>query len=247
MAEQHEKDQEHPEQEQKNPSETERSRPRPSGEGEGAIQFGRERIVQRMTREAVRSRGIEDAVARPLPSNSEAVQHQEKRSQASQPPLPQKTPGSIGVLEDRSSVKWAAWMALLISLVTLMLVSLYSTQKFEAEFQFRDIEMTQQKLVADVDMLKHDIHLEKIRVAILNAYFQLFARKDHATAELILTGTREELSQLIDTLPVEKSTEPKQILDSLEGIIREVRKGPTTLDERLKSVLLELEKISSNK
>ncbi|GAK55011.1 hypothetical protein U27_01842 [Candidatus Vecturithrix granuli] len=247
MAEQHEKDQEHPEQDQKNPSEAELSRPRPSGEDEDAIQTGRERIVQRMTREAKRSRGIEDAGARPLPSNSEAIHHQEKRSQTNQPPLPQKTPGSIGVLEDRSSVKWAAWMALLISLVTLMLVSLYSTRKFGAEFQLRDVEMTQQKLVADVDMLKHDTHLEKIRIAILNAYFQLFARKDHVTAELTLTGAREELSRLIDTLPVEQSTEPKQILDSLEEIIREVRKGPSTLDERLKSVLLELEKISSNK
>lgn len=247
MVEQHEKDHEHPEQEQKNASEAELSRPRPSGEDEGAIQFGRERIAQRTTREAMRSRGIEDAVTRPLPSNSEAIQHQEKRSQIGQPPLPQKSPGSLGVLEERASVKWAAWTALLISIVTLILVGLYSSRDFGPDFQLRDFEITQQKLIADVDILKHDTHLEKIRIAILNAYFQLFARKDHVAAELILASTREELSRLIDTLPVEKSIEPKQILGSLEGIIREVRRGPSTLDERLKSVLLELEKISSNK
>lgn len=259
MAEHYEKDQEHPEQGQKNPaekrssssvnpSEPERSRPRPSSrEDQDAIQVGRERIVQRMTREAMRSRGIEGVVARPLPSNSGAIQHQEKRAQVNQASLPQKTPDSIGVLEDRSLVKWAAWTALLVSMVTLILVGLYSSRDFGPDFQLRDFEITQQKLIADVDMLKRDTHIEKIRIAILNAYFQLFARKDHVAAELILTGTREELSRLIDTLPVEKSIEPKQILDALEGIIREIRKGPSTLDERLKSVLLELEKISSNK
>ncbi|MDY0091827.1 MAG: hypothetical protein RBT80_03925 [Candidatus Vecturithrix sp.] len=254
MAEQHEKSQNHPEYEQKNSSEdvpvdqseTELLRPRPSDEEKGAIQCGRERLEQRMIRQAMRSRGLEETVVRPLPSNSdsEVTQHQEKRSQKDYPPLSQEPPASTGTLEDRASVKWAAWAALLTSIATLILVGIYSSRDFGPEFQLRDFEITQQKLIADVDMLKRDAHLEKIRVAILNAYFQLFARKDHAAAESILAGTREELSRLIDMLPVEKSIEPKQIRDSLESIIREIRKGPSTLDERLKSVLLELEKIS---
>ena len=150
------------------------------------------------------------------------------------------------MLEDRSLVKWAAWAALLSSIVALVLVSIYSSRDFGPEFQLRDFEITQQKLVTDVESLKYDTQVEKIKIAVLNAYFHLFARKDHGTAELILTSTREELSQLIDALPVEKSVEPKQILNALDTVLREVRKGPSSIDERFKSILLEIEKLSTS-
>lgn len=260
MPEQHEKDQEQQEQQeqqehvQENPPENmtstaaespaeEPSRPRPATEHQETVQIGRERLVQRTSREAMRSRGIAES-ERPQAAGSRAIQHQEKRSTGNQSSHSQGSTASPGVLEERASVKWAAWGALLISLVALLLVGIYSSRDFGPEFQLRDFEITQQKLVDDVDTLKYDTQLEKVKIALLNAYFQIFARKDHATAELILTSTREELNHLIDSLPVEKSTEPKQILNNLDDILREVRKGPSPIDERLKSVLLEIERLS---
>lgn len=258
MAEQHEKEQEQQqEQQQEQPpenmisspedsSDEDPSRPRPSTEHQETVQIGRERIFQRASREMMRSRGISES-ARPLPPTSDVIQREKKRSGEAQPSSPQEAASAVAILEDRAMVKWAAWAALLVSIVALALVGIYSSRDFGPDFQLRDFEITQQKLVADVDAMKYDTQLEKIKIALLNAYFQLFARKDHVTSELILSSTREELQHLIDSLPVEKSAEPKQILNELDTILREVRKGPSIIDERLKSVLLEIEELSASR
>ncbi|PIE32442.1 hypothetical protein CSA56_15655 [candidate division KSB3 bacterium] len=49
----------------------------------------------------------------------------------------------ISYLEDRTLVKWAAWGALLISLVTAFLLGLYARRDFSPVFEYQDLELTQ--------------------------------------------------------------------------------------------------------
>jgi hypothetical protein len=222
---------------------TETSRPRITPDSERVIRVGRERAQKRETRGVMRARGI-GTLMRPTASASGVIQREEKKKvPESQIPVTEEITRKVGIVEDREIVKWAAWLALFVSLVTLFLMALYSRRDFGPEFEFRDLEITQKQLVTDVNDLKYNTRLEKIRSAVINAHFQLLVRKDYATAEAILAHTPQDMNELIDSLPVEKKVEPRQILSDIERTIREIRRGPSSLDERLRKVLSNLEKL----
>ena len=105
---------------------TESSRPRIISQTDRVIRREEERVLQRATREI-------DGAKRPLPPSFAAtIQPQEKTMLETktveavdeiQAPLK-----NVRVTEDRAMVKWAAWAALLVSLVTLFLLGLYSSR-----------------------------------------------------------------------------------------------------------------------
>jgi hypothetical protein len=221
---------------------TRTSRPRIILDTERVVQVDKERIQQRKPREVIRPRGI-GALIRPTASVSGVIQRQEKKTLGSPTPVTEKATKQVGIVEDRETVKWAAWGALFVSLITLILVGIYSARDFGPEFEFRDLEITHQQLITDVHNLKYNTRLEKIKSAVMNAHFQLLVRKDYTAAEIILNSTKEDLNLLIASLPVEKKVEPKQILSNIERVIREIRQGPSSLDETLITILSDLEEL----
>ena len=153
--------------------------------------------------------------------------------------------GVMRVVEDREMVKWAAWGALLVSLVTSFLLGLYSSREFGPVFEYYDLEVTQKQIAKDVGRLKYSSQLEKIQNAIIHAQVQLFIRKDYEAAEAILENAKEDLKRLIDALPIEKTIEPKQILANIEHALAEVRLGPASLDRRLDQISKDLSKLKN--
>ena len=149
------------------------------------------------------------------------------------------------IIEDREMVKWAAWGALLVSLVTSLLLGLYSSREFGPMFEYYDLDVTQKQIVKEVERLKSSSQLEKIQNAITQAQVQLFVRKNYRATELILEHAKEELKLLIDALPVEKSIEPRQILANIEHVLAEVRQGPASLDQQLDNISTELSKLKN--
>ena len=221
------------------------SRPRELQESERVVQRGREKAQIRQTRELMKTREVQQPV-RPIPSVPNAIQRHPRTPPVTQTTLAKETSKRIETSEDRELVKMAAWAALFISLVSLILVINYSRRVFGPEFEFYDLKTVQKNVVTDVKELKYDTHLEKIKMDVLNANFQILVRKDYKTAEAELENAKDELELLINSLPIEKSVEPKEILSSIDRIIREIRRGPSTLDDRFKSVLENIENIATN-
>jgi hypothetical protein len=152
-----------------------------------------------------------------------------------------------GVLEEREAVKWAAWGALLISLITSFLLAMYASRDFSPAFEYQDLELTQKQLTADVSRLKYSTHLERIETAILHAQFEIAARNDYEAAELFLDNAKLDLQKFIDSLPIEDTVEPKEILSRIDRVLREVRRGPSLLEEHLKNIADDLTKINPSK
>lgn len=208
-----------------------------------------ERVVRHEVKRDVRDVGQflgEASPKAPVPSSSIAVEQQEKwmsTAQEAAPIEPEKNP--MRVVEDREMVKWAAWGALLISLVTSFLLGLYSSREFGPMFEYYDLEVTQKQIAKDVGQLKYSSRLEKIQYAITHAQVQLFVRKDYDAAEFILENAKEDLKILIDALPVEKTVEPKQVLANIERVLAEVRRGPASLDLQLDKISKDLSKLKN--
>ncbi len=153
---------------------------------------------------------------------------------------------AAGTLEERETVKWAAWGALLISLITSFLLAMYSSRDFSPAFEYHDLELSQKRLSTDVAALKYNTHLERIEHAILHAQFEIVMRKDYETAELVLDNAKADLQRFIDSLPIEDTVEPKQVLSKIERVLRDVRRGPSLLEERLKKISDDLMKINAS-
>ena len=103
--------------------------------------------------------------------------------------------------------------------------------------------MIQKQLKTDVNTLQHSTQLEKVENAIVHAQFQIFVRKDYTTAEAILEDAKENLKKFIDSLPIEETAEPKQILSYIDRVIQDVRRGPSSIDENLRTISENLAKI----
>ena len=219
------------------------SRPRIVPDAERAIQVGTDRIQQRAARETAKTRGLEIS-ERPAASASGAIRHQEKRAPQTQAAITNDSSKPCGRIEDRETARWAAWGALLISVVALILVTIYSMRDFGPGFDLYNFKVTQQALVADVRELKNTTHLENVKIAVLSAYFQLLVRKDYAAAEAELASAKAGLDSLLNSLPIEKSAEPRQIRSSIERTIQEIQSGPSSLDSRLNSILTDIEMIA---
>ena len=123
-----------------------------------------------------------------------------------------------------------------MSLIKAFLLGLYSSRDFGPIFEYYDLEVTQKQISTDIDKLKYHTQLEKIENALMHAQFQILVRKDYGTAEAILAGAKEDLKKLIASLPIEETVEPKQVLSNIERVIRDVQRGPSVLDEKLREI-----------
>lgn len=217
------------------------SRPRIVSDTERVVQERRERIQQRKTREVMRTRGLETSM-RPTVSSPGSIQHEEKREPRGWTPIVEEVK-TVGVVEDRETVKWAAWGALFMSLVTVILLGIYSAQDFEPAVEYHDLELTQKRMRAEVSKLMYNTRLEKIKNAVMHAQFQLLARKDYEAAESILVKAKQDLNVVIDALPVEDKPELWQIRDHIEKVISELRQGPSLLNEDLEKIRVNFSRI----
>ncbi|MCP4399831.1 MAG: hypothetical protein GY801_21320 [bacterium] len=227
-----------------NTSETETpppaSRPRTLPEAERVVKHEKKRSLQRDARAVAQTGGSE----LPKPSATSIIEQQERWIPAMQKAAPVESEKiAPRIIEDREMVKWAAWGALFVSLVTSCLLGLYSSREFGPMFEYDDLEVTQQQIVKDVRQLKHSSRLEKIQNAITHAQVQLFVRKNYGVAEGILENVKEDLKRLIATLPIEKTVEPKQVLANIERVLGEVRQGPASLDKQLDTISQDLSKL----
>ncbi len=217
------------------------TRPRPVVDPERVIQQGRKKNQPRGLREMGKTRGlgVSERRAASIPG---AIEQLEKLPSESYTPVVKKA-GPVGFVEDRETVKWAAYGALLVSLVAMILLSIYSKKDFGPTFEYHDLKIRQAQLIRRVGYLAHNSQLEKIRTSVINAQFQLFVRKDNKATELVLVQAKEDLNTFIDALPIEKTTEPKEILDKIDRLLREIRRAPDPLDKKFQEILFELEKL----
>jgi hypothetical protein len=244
-------EQEHLDPEQQNPLLSEQqedhlpikpaSRPRTLSDSERPVQRGREKISQREAQAMQQLQG-DSPLERPIASVPGSIQRQERL--ALEPRMPDiKEAKVITIIEDRETVKWAAWGALLMSLITIFLLGLYSARDFSPEIEFHDLEIRQKKVDTDVAGLKYNTQLDKIKTAVTNAHFQLLVRRDFEAADMILTNAKEDLNLLITSLSVEKRVDLKPILNNIERVLREIRQGPLVLDEKLRAIALTINKL----
>lgn len=220
---------------------TESLRPRNISQAERVVRREEERVLRRATREIDGAkRSLDSSPSATIQPQGKAVLETRTVETADEIQAPLK---KVRIAEDRAMVKWAAWAALLISLVTLFLLGLYSSRDFGPVFEYHDLEMVQKQLKTDVNTLQHRTQLEKIENAIIHAQFQIFVRKDYITAETILENAKENLKKFIDSLPIEETVEPKQILSYIDRAIQDVRRGPSSIDENLRTISEGLTKI----
>ncbi len=253
MEEIHEKTQGQADETQKNPpaeSENNRehepvktvSRPRIVPDSDRVVQGGEERTRQRAAREVMRTRGIESS-ARPEAATPGVIQQLEKREPGSRTLVVEEMKPVSSIIEDRETVKWAAWGALFISLVTVILLGIYSAQDFEPAIEYHELELTQKRIDSEVRRLSHNSRLEKIENALIKAQFQLLVRKDYVAAESTLTGAKQELNVFIDSLQTGNILELKKIRGEIEGLISKIRQGPSLINENLEKVRFDFSKI----
>jgi hypothetical protein len=96
------------------------SRPRVVLKSERAIQQGIERAQQRKSRELSKTRGLGAAV-RPHVSSTGLIQREEKRFPTGRTVSVEAETRGASIFEEQASVKWVAWGALIISIVSLIL------------------------------------------------------------------------------------------------------------------------------
>ena len=95
-------------------------RPRIVPKSSRAIQQGIEKTQQRKYREFSKTRGLGAAV-RPHVSSTGLIQHEEKRFPTGQTVSVKAETRGASIFEEQASVKWVAWGALIISIVSLIL------------------------------------------------------------------------------------------------------------------------------
>lgn len=217
------------------------SRPRMAPDAERAVEREQERICQRTTREVMRTRGIGPA-ERPTTETSGLIRRLEKWEPGTRVPVVEEMK-PVSMIEDRETVKWAAWGALLISVIAIVLVGLYSSQDFEPAIEYHELELTQQRIDKGLDKLLHNTRLEKIENALVQAQFQLLVRKDHPAAEAVLSNAKQDLNALIDSLDADRSLELRQIRGKIERLISKIRQGPSPLTEELEDVRSDFSKV----
>ncbi len=233
---------EHPE-ETPEPQKEEVTRPRAKEEAEGMVQRGRERIQQRSLREVLETRGI-DASTRPRRSESHSRQQLEKLPvETRRGAVKEDDVQPVGVIEDRETVKWSAYGALLASLVAIILLALYSQRDFSPTFEYHDLKIVQDQLDKRVNDLEYSSQLGKVRNAVLTAQLQIFVQEDPETAERFLVQAKEELNTFIAALPIEQTTKPKELLGNIDRVLREIRRPPSPLQEQFKTLLTGLENL----
>jgi len=220
----------------------EASRPRIVPESKRAIQHGIEKAQQRKPRELTKTRGLGSAV-HPHTSSTRLIRRQEKKFPTGRTVILEEETKKAGALKEQESLKWAAWGALVISIITLISLGVYSVREFSPEFEFHDLKAAQKQITADVDELKLTIRLEKVKTAVINARTQSLIHKDYTAAESMLATAKQEISALIGTLPVRKKTELEEALKDIEKTIQEIQRGPLSLDKKLKEITSKLDKI----
>jgi hypothetical protein len=222
-------------------------RARIAAESERLVRQGVARMSQRVSRDTARMRSLGETT-RPQTSSRGLIQRLEKRSPVSeaaisQPVVVEKPIQSTSVLDDREAVKWAAWGALLISLVAFVFLGIYAVRKFKPEFEFQKFQTTQQQIEATLKELQLAASLDRVKSMVTNAHLQIFLYRDYVTAKTLLTNAKQELETLRPSFPDKKQAELKQLLDSIASAIREIRTEPLPFDEKLKAILLNLNKM----
>jgi hypothetical protein len=96
------------------------SRPRIVPKSSRAIQQGIEKVQQRKPRELSKTRGPGVAV-RPHVSSTGLIQREEKRFPTGRTVSVKTETRGASVFEEQASVKWVAWGALIISIVSFIL------------------------------------------------------------------------------------------------------------------------------
>lgn len=226
----------------------EATRPRHIPEEQRAVETGVERRQARQTRE-LRSRTLGDAPERPQASQPGMISQHQTRSIDSAPPAapsepvsPQKN-NTMETLTDLGTVKWSAWAALLISVLALGLVGLYSQKTFSPQFEYHNLAINQQKILNDLEDLQNITYFEKIKSAVLSAHIQILLREDYEAAADILSAARQQLGELIQGWSPEQSAQPKKVISAIDAALREIRKPPLDVDEKIRIILLQLDKI----
>lgn len=228
------------------------ARPRMGANAERPARQGEERLTQRVSREKPRSRSLEEASPRPVSATGAVAQRMQKmtdeeRAAARQVQQRQAQPAAHHAIEDRMTVKMAAWGALFVSLVTAFLLGLYSSQQFSPAFNFYQIEANQKEFQRRLDALTHRAQLRGAEDAIHHAQFQIVMQKDYETAVSLLEDARDELKRYIDMVSIEQTGEPKELVASLERMIQELRQGPPPLEQKLMEISGKLRKITPQK
>jgi hypothetical protein len=218
------------------------SRPRIVAESKCPIQQGIKKTQQRKKRELVKTRGVGSAT-RPSASRSGLIQRHEKKFPTGQTVDVEEKIQAGRVPEEQGSGRRIAWVALVISLASLVLFGAYSLQKFSPEFEFHDLKTGQEQIAADVQGLKLSTSLEKVKSAILHARTQLLLHKDYSAAESMLTTAKQEMEALLEAFPTTKEAELRQILHEIENTLQSIRRGPLSFDERLKEISSKLDKM----
>jgi hypothetical protein len=216
-------------------------------ESERLVRQGVARMSQRASRDAARTRSLGETT-RPQTSSRGLIQRLEKRSSVSEPAISQPAvteklmqPGSM--LDDREMIKWAAWGALLLSLVAFVFLGIYAVRKFKPEFEFQKFQTTQQQIEATLKELQLAASVDRVKSTVTNAHLQIFLYRDYGAAKSLLTNAQQELDAIVSSFPKEKQADLKHVRESLDAAIREIRTEPLPFDEKLKAILLNLNKM----
>ena len=125
--------------------------------------------------------------------------------------------------------------------MSLVFLGIFSVRKFSPEAEFYDLKAAQKQIAADLNELKFTTRLEEVRSALMNAHVQLVLRKDYTIAESMLKKAKQDLKDLSDSLPVEKKTKVKELLNNIEATLQEIQRSPTALAETLEKIVLDLD------
>ncbi len=217
-------------------------RPRIVSDSKRVIRHGIEKIHQRKPRELTKTRGLGSPV-RPSASSTGLIQHQEKKFPTGRATVVEEEPKTVSALEEQELVKWAAWGALVISIIALVSLGVYSVREFSPTFEFHDLKAVQKQIAADVNELKLTTRIEKIKTALTNAHVQLMLRQDYTAAEAMVMKAEQNMKDLIGSLPVEKKDKSEELLNNIEAILQEIRRSPSALADTLEKIVLDLDKI----
>lgn len=216
------------------------SRPRARDEANQVVEQGVGRSSQRQPRpKAGKSRGLETQARRPG-TGGEQIQRREKREPVNQTARAARA-SAADLRIEHETLKWAAYGALLISLISLVLLGVYSIRKFTPQFEFQDVQNVQAQMTTEIQQLQLALDLETVKRTIMNAHLQLLLHKDPEAAESILTTAKKDLQSLLVALPSGQKAELKQLVGRLDSTIHELRRPQAALDQELKQILFRLD------